>query len=967
VLSATPLVGRTAELGALDAALETAAGGAPSAVEVIGPAGIGKSRLLAELSARADAQGYIALTGAGAEYEQDLPFWIFVDALDEYVAGVDPRRLERLDPAVRAELSQVLPSLADGGGAPAPALHERYRTHRAMRDLLEQLAATKPLVLILDDVHWADPASTDLLVALLHRPPGAGIVLTIAARPRQLPPRLATALERVHRGGLLARVQLDPLTREQARQLVGGDADALYEESGGNPFYLEQLARAPSGAPAAGAGARLGGVDVPPMVAAALAEELALLSDPPRRALDAAAVAGDPFELDLAAAAAAMPESEMLAALDDLTRIELVRATDTPRRFRFRHPIVRRAVYEATPEGWRIGAHERAAAALAERGATTTARAHHVERSARQGDLAAAAVLREAAEESLLRAPATAAQFLSGALRLLPPSATPEQRVELLLPMGQALAATGQFAASHTTLLDSLEIAPAESHALRTQLSATCARVEHLLGLHEQAHERLIRALDELPDEVSPEGVSLMVELTMDPVHRMNYDAMPRWGDRAAEAARRLDDTALSAVALAVSARAAAVAGTSPGAEARRSEAAALVDSLSDAELARRLDAAMYLAGAELYLHRFADANAHAARLLQVGRATGQGQLFPLVFSTLGITWYLMGQLREAAEPLEAAVEAARLTGNAQALAWNLYARSKVALAAGDLGLALSAAQEAVDITDDGKPSHPFGHAAFALAEANLELGKPERSVDLLERSSGGPDMPLAALSFRPFVLEVLTRCRLALGQVDRAERAAMAAVDSARTSQLPLGSAWADRAVAAIALHVGDAPSAIELALSSAAVADSVAAPIEAALSRRLAGSALAQSGDRTRAVALLEQAAAELEGCGAIRYRDAAERELRRLGQRIHRRSQPTAKDGVGVDALTTREREIAQRIVDRQTNRQIAEELYLSPRTVETHVRNIFAKLGADSRVEVARIIEQSVRAAASAPPR
>jgi DNA-binding CsgD family transcriptional regulator len=454
-----------------------------------------------------------------------------------------------------------------------------------------------------------------------------------------------------------------------------------------------------------------------------------------------------------------------------------------------------------------------------------------------------------------------------------------------------------------------------------------------------------------------------MVELTMDPLHRMQYDAMPVWGERAAAAAAKLEDPALRAVALAASARAAAVAGGGPSADASRARAAELVDALSDAELARRLDAAMYLAGSELYLHRLEDAHAHAARLIEVGRATGQGQLFPLAWSVLGITWYLMGRLEEAAEPLDGAVEAARLTGNAQTLAWNLYSRSKIALAAGDLGLALSTAQEAVDITDDGTPSHHFGMVAFALAEANLELGKPERAAELLERSGGGTDMPLAAIAFRPLFLETLARARLALDQPDAAERAAAAAAASAQASQLPLTRAWADRAAAAVALHAGDGARASEHALSAAAVAEAFGAPIEAALARRLAGSAQAAAGDRDRAVSLLEQAAAEFERCGAIRFRDAAERELRRLGQRIHRRSQPAAADAAGTGSLTSREREIALRIVDRQTNRQIAEELYLSPRTVETHVRNIFAKLGADSRVEVARIIEQAERAAAS----
>jgi DNA-binding CsgD family transcriptional regulator len=113
-----------------------------------------------------------------------------------------------------------------------------------------------------------------------------------------------------------------------------------------------------------------------------------------------------------------------------------------------------------------------------------------------------------------------------------------------------------------------------------------------------------------------------------------------------------------------------------------------------------------------------------------------------------------------------------------------------------------------------------------------------------------------------------------------------------------------------------------------------------------------------------VLARAAAVLDERGAVRLRDAAERELRQLGHRIHRRSQPSAAAGDGVQSLTKREREIAQRIVDRRTNRQIAEELFLSPKTVETHIRNIFAKLGADSRVEVARIVERADRMAADA---
>ena len=156
-------------------------------------------------------------------------------------------------------------------------------------------------------------------------------------------------------------------------------------------------------------------------------------------------------------------EPAAIEALDELLRLDLVRDTDVPRRFRFRHPLVRRAVYEATPGGWRLGAHERSRWRSRHAGASVTARAHHVERSARQGDAAAVAVLREAGDAAAQRAPASAARWFEGALRLLPESAPAEERVELLLALVRALGATGQFAESHAALLESMKIVPGGS------------------------------------------------------------------------------------------------------------------------------------------------------------------------------------------------------------------------------------------------------------------------------------------------------------------------------------------------------------------------------------------------------------------------------------------------------------------------------------------------------------------------
>ena len=403
---AVHLVGRAGELGSIDEVLAELGRGRPGVIELAGEPGIGKTRLLRELAARAEASGQLALSGSASELERNLPFSVFVDALDDYVAGLEPATLAALDDEVREELAHVFPSLsALAPGREVAPQHERYRSHRAVRALLARLAADRPLVLILDDVHWADPASRELLGALLRRPPAAAVLIALAVRPRQMPERLAAALERAHREGLLTRIMLRALTPGEARELLGGavvgaKAAALYEDSGGNPFYLQQLARA-AGRPARATSAVAEvsrAIEVPSAIAAALAEELALLSGTARLVLEGAAVAGDPFELELAAAAAAIAEDPAITAVDELLQLDLIRPADVPRRFRFRHPLVRHAVYEAAPGGWRLGAHERCAEALTARGATAAARAHHLERSAREGDLAAAGVLREAGE-----------------------------------------------------------------------------------------------------------------------------------------------------------------------------------------------------------------------------------------------------------------------------------------------------------------------------------------------------------------------------------------------------------------------------------------------------------------------------------------------------------------------------------------------------------------------------------------
>ena len=775
---AEPLVGRRAELEVLDHALGRAAAGRPVVMEIVGEPGIGKTRLLAELGSRADGAGHLVLTGSASELEADLPYWVFVDALEEYVGGLEPQRLAALDQEAQAELPHVFPALPGSREEAPPDLKdERYRTHHAVRALLQLLAAGRPLVVTLDDLHWADPGSIDLLAALLRRPPAAPVLLALAMRPRQVPERLNAALARRRTAEDFMSIELHRLCEADAARLLGGridqeEARTLYAQSGGNPFYLEQLARATRSGLTLTAMTTGAGPAASDPVAAALAGELVALDRTLRRLLEGAAVAGDPFDLDVAAAAAELDEARVAEALDGLLARDLVRHTDLPRRFRFRHPLVRAAVYDGTPRGWQLGAHERSARLLARQGAPVAERVHHVERSARHGDPDAVALLRDAGTAAAWRAPATAARWLEAALRILPSSAPASERLDLLLTLAGAHATAGQLQDAHAAMLAALDLVPPEGLDLRVRIVADCARIEHALGLHGDAHRRLVAALDAVSDERSAAAVALMIELAFDGIFERRFDAMRGWGARARIAASALGERSLGAAAAGIEALAAALAGDIGDARSARAEAAELIAGLHDEELGWRLDAAINVAAAELYLDEFRAAAAHAERALAIGRALGQRQVFPLAYPIIASSMMLLGRLREAAELLDTAVEAARLTGNDETLAWGLMSRASVAGLAADAVLELAQTAEATRLLEGKEGTLLCALAAYEHARALLATGEPRPALLALSPAACGQELEFLPPTTRAGAFELVARCHLALGRLDDARRA---------------------------------------------------------------------------------------------------------------------------------------------------------------------------------------------------
>ena len=953
-----PLLGRQVELELLRSELSEVRQGSSSFVIVSGEAGIGKTRLLDELEAIADDDGYLVLRGRASEFDSERPFGLYADALDAYLASLDSQDLERLETDRLGALAAVFPSLhqLDHAVEYPASVTERFRAHRAVRDLLERLAARRPLLLILDDMHWADGASLELMSYLLRNPPQGEIAVAVALRYGHGGPAVAASIGASHGAPNVVTIDLQPLDVESVTELVADagdvDLDELLLLSGGNPFYALQLAR--SGLDHAEVVE--GGLEVPLPVATAIAVELAGLTPVERGVAEAAAIVGDPFDLDLAVAASARPEEEVLEAIDVLLARDLVRETGVPRRFQFRHPVVHRAVYGGCSPSVKVSCHRRVVAALQQRGAPATILATHVEQSARHGDLQAVDVLRRAADEASEKAPTSSVRWLTAALRILPGHAASAERAKLLNEPAASQAALGHFAEAHETLEECLAVE--DSGGESVEIVVRCAEMEQLLGHHAESRARLESAYDGLRERMSSAAVSLLIALTAASLYLSDHDRMLQWGERAVDAAKSLDDPALFAAALAAHTMGAALAGRVELALDLHDRCTWLIDSLPDEVIASRLDALSNLAAAETYLDQNVLGCEHGERCLRLARTHGQTHLLPILTPILGTSLALTGQMERSGEVLDDAIEGARLVGDAQGLSMNLFNRSLAATLAGDLDVALRSGAESVELARSIDNGVITAFAGAIHAQALLELGDAPAARALLLDSVGGEEIPLLAGGWRAHFLEVLTRCHLAAGDLEEARRTVSRLADEAAEHGPVLTKLMADRAGAELALGEGDCGRAASLARSAVVGAEQIGVSAHVAPARTLLGRALAASGRMPEAIHELEAAANEFDALGAVRYRDQVEGELRRLGHATsHRRSAPGQGGVFGVESLTGRELEVAELVLDRRTNREIAEELFLSTKTVETHMRHIFEKLGVSSRVEVARAMERS----------
>ncbi len=957
------LVGRTVELQAIQAALLATRQGADGAILITGEPGIGKTRLLREAADRAAALGFQVMHGGGTELEHAIPYAAVIDALDEPLSALRRADLTALGRDSLAELGRLLPSLAAWATPLATTLQiERHRCHHAIRSVLHRLAARRPVLLVLDDVQWADHASVEVVVHLLrHRSPR--LMLLLAHRRPSLPDIASAALYRAAYDRTLTVLQLEALSLGETAELVhdedldDGELTQLHDQCGGNPFYLQELARVWRRSATAAAGdAGPGPAEIPAAIRAALAQEVRALSPDARRLLHAAAVAGSSVEWDLAVEISELTTVQARRATNEVVETGIVHGSATPGRLVFRHPIVRLAVYEAAGYGWRTQAHRRAATALARRGAALSIRAHHWELCGTVGDEQVITLLTEAGVAAAPRAPVAAARWFRAALRLLSDDAPAGHRLSLSLSLADVLNATGRLDECSEVLRHALDLIPADAVTDRAGVLTRIALTEQGLGNATEGGRLLTAALALTPPGGLAAG-ALRLELAKNHLMMRHWDEAARVAREVRHSAQHSADRRLYLAATA----AGAYMGTLQygdslvHASAHLDEAASALDALTDTEVAPDLlDGLTNVVYAEVSLERFASAAGHAARGIRLSRDTGHGRHLVELQHLHALAFLMQGRLAAGLATAASAVESALLLGNSPMVAWTEATRCWLLMLLGRVTDSLASGALAVRVNAQAPNALFAWHAPLVHGAALIEAGRYRHGRRELLAVAGGHEQRPMFPTTMPYFYRYLVDGELALGRVDAAEQTTRLVESIAEAMpMLSMRAGDAKYCRARIQLTCGDSAIARVTAEQSVAAYEAAGTPVEVARARLLLGHTLSGS-DTAAAERAFDSALSTAEICGADRLAERALLGLHRVGggRSSRRRDRlPATTDRLG--DLTERQTEIVSRVVLGRTNKQISEELHVSEKTVEAHLTRLYTRLGVSSRAELAAV--------------
>ena len=925
-----PLLERDAELAVIAERLAAAREGTGCLLMVEGPAGIGKTRLVREACDRARALGMTVLTARAGELERGLPYGV--------VRGLFEK------PVVRAPAGERNALLAGAAGLAAPVLGVAAGEGRGLLPdsaafaalhglywLTANLAERAPLLLAVDDAHWADEASLRFLIYLLRRIEALPILVVVAARPAE-PGAEEALLEPLRNDPLTRLLHPAPLSETAASlivraafspQAVAELCRACRDATGGNPLLLRMLARAlrAEGADPTAQGEERVAELVPQVVAASVLPRLRRLPAEVEAFAGAVAVLGDRAELRHAAALAGIETGPATHAADALTAAGIL-ARGRP--IEFVHPTVCRAVYESLPTGQRHRAHRQAAVILDREGAPADRIAAHLVVAERMGDDWVVGILRAAAREALARgAIDEAARYLRRAQEEPP---HPGVRAEVLFELG-SVEARVSIGESCNHLRQAIELAV--DVRARAEIALELARVMGVARDIRGALAVLDRAVTDIGDT--------------DPALRVRLEA------EFVTVARRYPATREQA-----SRRLRLVSGhAQPG-------------SLAGCVLLANLAAdALEVEGSAQEATRLADAALREDHLL----VAEELDVALLATSVLMST----DQLDTAWRTWNAAVERARRQGSLTGFAHAATVRACLAYRCGQLMEAEADARLADNVLREYRLDLMRRYSLAFLVGALVERGEVQAAADLLDQSTAPVNLSLlldsrgrlrcaqgrfaeAVEDFlacgrrltdrgtrHPGMVPWQSNAALALQRLDQpldAQRLVDYELEQAR--RLGVARALGIALRAAGLVHGG--PVGLAMLDEAASVLARSSARLEQARALTDFGAALRRANRRTEAREPLRRGLDLAAQCHAAPLADRARQELIAAGTRPRRAIS-------GVDALTPSELRVARMAADGMGNRAIAQALFVTVKTIEVHLGSAYRKLGVPSRAALA----------------
>jgi DNA-binding CsgD family transcriptional regulator len=911
----TPLRGRERELARIDGLTVSACEGAGDIVVLEGAAGIGKSRLLAEGCARAAERGVLVAVGGGDELDQVTPWGLLLRALSSTTpALVDSSELDSLG------------GLGD----------RRLAVIEQLRCGLERASGERPLVVALDDLQWGDASTLLALSSLPLQLFSYPIGWLIARRPLPTSSPLDGLIERLEEAGA-SRLHLAPLAAPDATKLARDAAPtesdrelgALVAGAEGNPFYIVELLRARGERGEAGGG---GGV-LPQSVRAAVTQYLRSLSGDCRDLLSVASVLGREFSVAEVAAMTGDPASRLLAPVEEALAAEvLVERSD---RLAFRHDLLRQAVYGGLPESARVALHRDAADALRRTGAASIRIATQLAIGASPGDTEAVTALNSAVSELAPASPSAAADLQLRALELL--GEDDERRAAMVMAAVHTLSLAGRRA-------EGFELGERflAEHELPPSLEATLQLELREAWVFERMHAYPSRLPEHLLRDPSVDRAIVAAALACQHADEM-------WDGHGEEAGRAFAD-AFEVVSV--------------GGRPFELVTIAYLQVLNSALRGRMSD-----------VLRYAESALAASKRVEPRTSGIHEMLFSVALAA-------NGRIAEALAMLRVALEAAEAAGRTYFVVQGQWLRAFYLLAQGDLDDARGEARaEAATAEELGYSVHSSRGLAV-LAETALRQGDSSEARSTLERfaptptAGSMPDRPWAAVltahargdkqalaeALEPIRRQLAVGCfaisitqhhrlpqltQMALGADQPEAAASFARAASTLAEQNPHVESLLAAESHAQGLIAHDS-SLLEQAVEHAARSEQRL--LEAAAREDLGRTLTAQND--TRAAALqLEHAHDLYARAGAHNDTARTRAALRAIG--IRKRQTAVARAQHGWDSLTRSERRVADLVAQGMTNREAATELFLSPDTINTHLRHAFLKLGIRSRVTLARI--------------